>query len=125
MLHVGPQAVVISLSLQYSIVHGLRQLIFILKLVLHVIVSMLKQQNRQWWPAERVTEIRLFLRVRIDFGGPTLVKQSQLRGSTSSKCYIALFESLVTKAIYLELVSSLSTDAFLNTIRIPRKLHTN
>ena len=65
-------------------------------------------------PVDRVTIARPFLKVGIDFGGPFMIKQSRLRNSTTSKAYICIFICMVTKAIHIEVVSSLSTEAFLD-----------
>ncbi|XP_048000449.1 uncharacterized protein LOC125237428 isoform X2 [Leguminivora glycinivorella] len=64
-------------------------------------------------PADRVTAARPFSGVATDFAGPYLVKASQLRNAKSVKAYLCVFVCLGTKAVHLELVSSLSTEAFI------------
>lgn len=68
-------------------------------------------------PADRVTVARPFQKVGIDFGGPYLIKFSQLRKAPVSKCYISIFVCMVTKAVHIELVSSLTTEAFIATLK--------
>lgn len=64
-------------------------------------------------PADRVTAARPFSGVATDFAGPYLVKSSLLRNAKSVKAYLCIFVCLGTKAVHLELVSSLSTEAFI------------
>lgn len=58
-----------------------------------------------------------FSHVGIDYAGPILIKDRKLRGSKLIKAYICLFVCLVTKAVHLELVTSLTTDAFLAVLK--------
>ncbi|XP_025407128.1 uncharacterized protein LOC112681080 [Sipha flava] len=64
-------------------------------------------------PASRVTESRPFSRVGIDYAGPLLVKESRLRKARQSKIYVAVFVCFAVRAVHLELVSDLSTEAFM------------
>ncbi|XP_050298577.1 uncharacterized protein LOC126737642 [Anthonomus grandis grandis] len=64
-------------------------------------------------PKSRVVPSRPFLTTGVDFGGPFIIKSSSLRRAKIEKAYIALFVCMVTKAVHLELVSSLSSQAFL------------
>lgn len=63
-------------------------------------------------PADRVRRARPFAGVATDFAGPYLVKSSLLKNARSVKAYICVFVCLATKAIHVELVSSLSVEAF-------------
>lgn len=60
-------------------------------------------------PEERVNRAAPFEVVGIDFAGPLLVKASP----SDQKAYIALFTCAVTRAVHLELVSNLTTEAFI------------
>lgn len=64
-------------------------------------------------PSVRVTPARPFLNSGCDYAGPFNLKRHSGRNSPIDKAYIALFVCLATKALHLELVSDLSTDAFL------------
>ena len=57
-------------------------------------------------PTERVTPSRPFTHCGIDFAGHFLVKN----GETENKVYIAILVCMSTKAVHMELVSSLSKD---------------
>lgn len=67
-------------------------------------------------PADRVNEARPFAGVGTDFAGPFSVKTSTLRNSKIVKAYLCVFVCLSTKAVHLELVTSLSTEAFVATL---------
>ena len=64
-------------------------------------------------PADRVTQARVFNGVGTDFAGPFQIKASQLRNAKIMKAYLCVFVCLATKAVHLEVVSELSTEAFL------------
>jgi hypothetical protein len=67
-------------------------------------------------PPNRVNPSRPFSCVGIDFGGPFLLKEHKRRGAKITKSYICLFVCMSTKAVHLEVVSDLSTDAFLASL---------
>lgn len=54
-----------------------------------------------------------FSQVGIDYAGPILMRDTKLRKSREYKIYIAVFICMSVKAVHLEVVSDLSTDAFL------------
>jgi len=58
-----------------------------------------------------------FLNTGIDYAGPYYIKCSKSRGQKTYKGYIAVFVCMATKAIHLEVVSDLTSDAFLAAIR--------
>uniref|UniRef100_A0A0A9Z001 Integrase catalytic domain-containing protein n=1 Tax=Lygus hesperus TaxID=30085 RepID=A0A0A9Z001_LYGHE len=64
-------------------------------------------------PSYRVIGGRAFLHVGIDFAGPFALKESQRRKAALGKAYLCLYVCMATKAIHLEVVSRLTTDAFL------------
>lgn len=53
----------------------------------------------------------------MDFAGPIITLLNKGRGRKTNKSYVALFICFATRAIHLEAVSSLSTDAFLAALR--------
>ncbi|XP_051168523.1 uncharacterized protein LOC127286209 [Leptopilina boulardi] len=52
---------------------------------------------------------------RVDYCGPFFVKEKRYRNTKNIKCYVAVFVCFITRAVHLELVSDLTTDAFLGT----------
>ncbi|XP_060800865.1 uncharacterized protein LOC132901873 [Amyelois transitella] len=68
-------------------------------------------------PEQRVTPTRPFLHSGVDFAGPFTILMSKGRGNRTTKAYVAIFVCMSTKAIHIELVSDLSTEAFLGAFR--------
>lgn len=67
-------------------------------------------------PADRVTLTRAFEVTAVDFAGPFLVHY-RLRGSKMTKAYLAVFVCFCSKAVHLELVEDLTSEAFLNCLQ--------
>ena len=76
-------------------------------------------------PEARITESRPFTNVGIDYCGPFYIKERRDRNRRKIKIYAAIFVCLATKAVHIELVSDLTTDAFLAALRrfISRRRH--
>ncbi|CAK1583812.1 unnamed protein product [Parnassius mnemosyne] len=68
-------------------------------------------------PESRVNPAPPFQHTGVDYTGFVEIKSSKGRGIKTTKGYIAVFVCMVTKAIHLELVSDLSTSAFLAALR--------
>ena len=67
-------------------------------------------------PIERVTPDLVFDKVDVDYAGPFHLKYGHVRKPTvvkKLKSYAGVFVSLSVKAVHLELVSELTTKAFL------------
>lgn len=64
-------------------------------------------------PTPRVAISRPFAHAGIDYAGPFSVRTSKGRGHKTHKSYVVLFICLATKAIHLELVSDLTSTAFI------------
>ncbi|XP_035232859.1 uncharacterized protein LOC118204664 [Stegodyphus dumicola] len=68
-------------------------------------------------PSSRVSPCPAFLSCGVDYAGPFQIKGNKGRGSRSFKGYIALFVCFTTSTIHLELVTDLSTDAFIAALK--------
>lgn len=77
----------------------------------------LQQQMMAPLPEPRVTLTKPFLHTGLDFAGPFQIKSKEGRGIRSFKAYIAIFVCLATKAIHIELVGSLTSDAAIAAIK--------
>ena len=66
---------------------------------------------------ERVTPTRPFTNTGVDYAGPFYLKQGRQCSKSVTKGYIALFVCLSTKAIHLELVPDLSSEAYIAALR--------
>jgi hypothetical protein len=64
-------------------------------------------------PHSRVNECRAFVHVGVDYAGPLQMRELQLRKFRSIKVYFAIFVCFTVKAVHLELVTNLYTEAFL------------
>ena len=64
-------------------------------------------------PSVRLKPEKPFLKSGVDYAGPFALKASSGRGIKTIKGYICLFVCLVTKAVHLEVVTSLSTKSFI------------
>jgi hypothetical protein len=114
-LHVGPMTLQYLLGLKYWILSArsvVRQRIRKCLICTRLKASY-KVPRMGDLPSPRVVATRPFLHTGVDFGGPFFIKESLRRSSRSWKAYMCLFVCLPTKAIHLELVSNLTSDAFI------------
>ncbi|XP_050059880.1 uncharacterized protein LOC126555421 [Aphis gossypii] len=68
-------------------------------------------------PRDRIEPERAFKICGVDFAGPIMIKTSLRRNAPMTKAYICVFVCFVTKAIHVELVGDLTTNAFLSALR--------
>lgn len=68
-------------------------------------------------PASRVTEHRPFYNCGVDYCGPFYVKERKQRNRTRVKVYVSVFICLATKAVHLEVVSDMTTEAFVAALK--------
>jgi hypothetical protein len=67
-------------------------------------------------PASRVTPAKPFSSTGCDFCGPFTIKVVNLKAVRHVKAYICVFICMVTKAVHLEVVTDMTTDAFLASL---------
>jgi len=79
--------------------------------------SELSKQIMADLPATRVNPGRAFLRSGTDFCEPFLVTPRRARGIKPLKMYVCVFVCFTTKAIHLELISDLSSDACISGLK--------
>ena len=75
------------------------------------------QQKMGQMPPQRVNLVKPFQEIGVDNAGPLLVKRGSSRRPVLEKAYVAVFTCMCTRAVHLELVSSLSTYAFLAALK--------
>lgn len=68
-------------------------------------------------PAIRLQPARCFQHCGLDYAGPVQIKLFRTRNAKIGKAWFCLFICMSTKAIHIELVSDLTTDAFLAAFR--------
>lgn len=113
--HVGCQALMAILQREFWILSGrrlVRSVVFRCLPCYRVKAATMQPQMGDL-PSDRVNEIRPFAGVGTDFAGPFMVKTSRLRNAKLVKVYLCVFVCLATKAVHLEVVSDLTTEAFI------------
>lgn len=119
LLHGGAQTVLCSLRERFWPISGKCRI----KRLIRTCVTCFKAKpvSNQYimgnLPTDRITPVGVFQKCGVDYAGPFMLKNKNSRGTKSYKGYICLFVCMVTKAVHLELVSSLTTEAFLATLR--------
>lgn len=68
-------------------------------------------------PSQRVTQLKPFQCVGVDYAGPFSISLSKHRGVKTQKAYLCLFVCFATKALHLELASDLSSESFIAALR--------
>lgn len=69
-------------------------------------------------PAVRVTKTtRAFINCMVDYAGPIQIKTSTLKAAKIVKAYIAIFVCMVVKAVHIEPVSDMTSEAFIAALR--------
>lgn len=119
-MHGGTQLVTSLLRRQYWIVNARNAI----RLQIHKCIVCHKQRagtSQQLMgslPSARVRRThRPFLHTGVDYCGPYELRASKGRGIKTYKGYIAVFVCLTVKAIHVECVDGLTTDAFLAAFR--------
>ncbi|CAG5003707.1 unnamed protein product [Parnassius apollo] len=118
-LHGGARLTLSYLRNRYWIISGLRAVKkrLIRCITCHRFKTINNNQLMGDLPPPRVTPSRPFTHTGVDFTGHVEVKANKGRGIKTMKAYVAVFVCLCTKALHLELVSDLSTVAFLNALK--------
>ena len=119
LMHAGPTLLMSSMSRQFHVI-GLRktvrtitrQCIMCTRHSVKPTAQLLGQL-----PVERVTAGSVFTRVGVNYAGPFQIKYGYVKKPTILKAYICLFVCLAVKAVHLELVSDLTTEAFIAALR--------
>ncbi|XP_058448615.1 uncharacterized protein LOC131428586 [Malaya genurostris] len=117
-MHGGPQLTLAIMKHEFWPLRG-RDLV---RRVVHSCVTCAKARPRNLeqlmgqLPPERVNRAYPFQYVGIDFAGPVYLKPSTRKGAPV-KSYVAVFVCLAVKAAHLELVSDLTSAAFIAALR--------
>lgn len=118
-LHAGPQAVQALIQRQFWIFSA-RQII---RRCVHRCVKCFRWSAKAPTPlmgdlpAVRFSQVRPFLKIGVDFAGPFSTRQTKARKAPVDKSYLCIFVCMSTKAVHLEAVSSLCTEAFLAALK--------
>ena len=119
LLHAGPTLLTASLCRRFHIL-GCRKVVRSITrecITCRKLSAKPSPQLAGQLPIERLTPGPVFDKVGIDFAGPIYVKYAHVRKPAIVKAYVCLFVSLSVKAVHLEPVSDLTTDAFIAALR--------
>ncbi|GFS48558.1 integrase catalytic domain-containing protein [Trichonephila clavipes] len=117
-LHAGPQLTLSLIRQKFWFVDGRSVVRHTLKKCLICFKMNLRSSQLMGdLPPIRFQQIRPFESTGLDFAGSLTTKCAHKRSVTKFKSYICLFICTGTKAVHLELVSNLSTAAFLAALR--------
>ena len=117
--HAGAQATLYSIRKHYWIIDGRNAV----KHVIHkcIVCYRVNPKTPNYLmgnlPKNRLVYKRLFLQSGVDYCGPFYIKDKRHRNRNKLKVYVAIFVCFATKAVHIELVSDLTTEAFLAALK--------
>ncbi|GFV04346.1 integrase catalytic domain-containing protein [Trichonephila clavipes] len=117
--HIGAQGLVHQIRMQFWPINGKG----IARKTVHDCIAFFRQkptvvdQLMGNLLSERVTPSAPFLNSGVDFCGPFQIKFKNQRKGIFSKVYVAIFVCLATKAIHLDAVTDLTTEAFIAALK--------
>ena len=117
--HCGPTLLLVSAGRKFHIVNArkLTRSICSQCKVCRKAAPRTKPQQLGELPADRVSITPAFGSTGLDFAGPFTLKRGHTRKPSYIKAYLCLFVCLSTKAVHIEVVSDLTTLAFMAALR--------
>ena len=113
LMHAGPTLLTASLNCHYYVI-GCRRIV---RSNCRKTTAKPKAHILGQLPVERITPGHIFDHVGLDYAGSFTVKYGAPRKPTLVKTYVCILVSLAVKAVNLELVLDLTTDAFTAALR--------
>lgn len=119
LLHAGPQLLLSSIREQFWPIGGRN----LARKTVHDCIKCFRSDPKQSTtpmgelPKSRVSQTMPFHNTGVDYAGPFIVRDRKGRGSKTSKAFVCLFVCFATKALHLELVSNLTSEAFIAALR--------
>lgn len=119
LLHAGPQLLLSSVREQFWPIGGKN----LARKVVHSCIQCFRNNPIQSQvpmgdlPKGRVSLTSPFYSTGVGHAGPFIVKDRKGRSCKTSKAFVCLFVCFATKAVHLELVSDLTTEAFIAALR--------
>ena len=119
LLHGGPTLIISSLSRRFHIVGQKKAVRTITRSCMTCRRTSVRPhpQLMGQLPFERASPGMVFEQVGLDFAGPLYIKLGRVRKPVIVKAYVCVFVALSIKAVHLEAVLDLSSDAFLACLR--------
>ncbi|GBL75284.1 hypothetical protein AVEN_194507-1 [Araneus ventricosus] len=117
--HLGPQHLLFQIRQKYWPIHGRN----VCRKIVHNCVVCFKVKPKEYsqkmgnLPKEIITPDKVFSSTGIDLCGPFLIKNKYQRKGPEIKVYVCIFICLVTKAIRLEIISDLTSQSLIATLK--------
>ncbi|GBN50878.1 hypothetical protein AVEN_270062-1 [Araneus ventricosus] len=117
--HLGPQHLLFQVRQKYWPIRGRN----VCRKIVHNCVVCFKVKPKEYsqkmgnLPKERITPDKVFSSKGIDLCGPFLIKNKYQRKGPEIKVYVCIFICLVTKAIHLEIISDLTSQSLIATLK--------
>ncbi|OXA46198.1 Gag-Pol polyprotein [Folsomia candida] len=117
--HAGPQLMMAVIQRQFWIIRARDAIRYFTRKCVNCIRQRAStmQQVMADLPAFRVNQSRPFLKCGVDYAGPFMLKPLLKGSKITIKAYLAVFVCCVTRALHLEVVSDLTTEAFLAALK--------
>ena len=114
LLHAGPTLTYSSISHRFHLIGGMKCIKSIIRAcaICRRYDAKPEQQQVEQLPKERLTPGYVFSKVGVDYAGPLLIKVGSTRKPTVRKAYVCV----CLYGCHLELVTELTTEAFLATL---------
>lgn len=119
LLHAGPQLLLSHIRQRWWIIGGRN----LAKKIVHQCVRCCRMKAKSIQPimgnlpSERFQPGFPFIKCGVDYAGPMYVLNKKGKGSRLEKCYLCLFVCLSTRALHLELVTSLSSEGYILALK--------
>lgn len=116
--HSGPQTTLHSLRQKFWLFVGSKQIQSVIRKCMTCFKFSAKPVDYVMGdlPASRMQVSRPFLYVGADFCGPFYIKEKKFRNRGKEKIYVCIFICMSTKAVHLEVVSEMTTKAFIRAL---------
>lgn len=120
LLHCGPQALISSIRERYWPIRGknsVRKICRSCTICFRINPKLINHPLMGQLPADRLNNTPPFFITGVDYAGPILIKDRILRNAKLIKAYMVLFVCFSTKAIHLDVVTSLTSVAFIDVLK--------
>ena len=119
LLHAGPTLTAASLAWQFAIVGTHQAVCGVTRrcIICRWVAGKPRPQLLARLPTDRQRPGPIFDKVGVNYAGPILVRSGYVRKPVIIKAYVCVFVLFTVKAIHLDPVSDLTTEAYLTTLR--------